>query len=107
MGYKQRASYFRPTPSLFISQQTANDDHDAADHKDHDIVDHNNDNHNCDDEGKWQSINYLLLNSQQTGNDDHDDADHCFMNHNKDDYEDDDNRPIIAICLLSICLLSI
>ena len=63
MGYKQRASYFRPTPSLFISQQTANDDHDDAYHKDHDVVDHNNDEQNyddCEDDDNLPSIHSSL-----------------------------------------------
>ena len=46
MGYKQRASYFLPTPSLFIKHQTAKDGHDHdldnGDY-DHDLDDHHHD----------------------------------------------------------------
>ena len=90
MGYKQRASYFRPTPSLFISQQTANDDHDDADHNDHDDVDHNSDEQNYDEfeeNGDHPTIHPSLANIVANDYHDPDDVDHnhhdsrliCFL----------------------------
>ena len=55
MGYKQRASYFLPTPSLFIKHQTAKDGHDhdlddgVYDHDlDNGVYDHDLDDHHHD-----------------------------------------------------------
>ena len=46
MGYKQRASYFLPTPSLFIKHQTAKDGHDHD--LDNGVYDHDLDDHHHD-----------------------------------------------------------